>query len=770
MYKKKFLLCTIAGTFLLSSFNSAYANTPPSEIKKVDVQEGEKTFNNVIIRDRISTVNAKGSKTVVTIKKAEMTSEMVSFNATKGGRINAKDVNAKTLIKGLEIANGVINLEDSMVTVKGNHESYGINFGFITKFVKNDGEEVVNQAILTNTKLLVKDGIGILGPFSNGEIRLQNSEIRADILLQNKTMPGTDPVTLKLIADGSFLEGRAKTLPTNTTIFTLNNNSKWYLKISQNEVDNDDITKLLNYALLDINQRAQSSISVLNLNDSSIIFDKPNAVTEYRYQTLHIGQQPQAEKPQSPRNQESNGATAVYNASGKAEIYFNTQWSNGAESADQKTDRLLVHGDVSGTTTIHFNNLLSDENTQAEDSIPLNTRGLSLVQVSGKAEENAFKLANGYTTMGSMPYKYTLIAYGPTANRGKANTAQNLLGKNENFWDFRLQSATLDPEEKIRALVPQVASYLVMPSALFSTGLADVNNQNTLLDNMRTSAVELEMRKNKGIFFSSYRKKSTFFSSRKPSQYGYGADIRYAALQAGVTLAAIEEQDTITNFGLLGTYGKLAFTPKDMEGSEKSTLDKFSLAAYGSLHHSNGMYVNALFSYGALKGNITTALIGNTAKLDHTKTWSASATIGQRLATGTEGLVFEPQAQLVYQRLMLGTFSDIDGFDVNMGNPHQWLGRVGGRLTQMVIPADKDYALSFYGKLNAMKAFGDNGTIQVGDTFHLDSAESSIEGGLGVNAQLSQNIALHADVSYQHKLQRAGFSGINVSGGLRYQF
>ncbi len=124
----------------------------------------------------------------------------------------------------------------------------------------------------------------------------------------------------------------------------------------------------------------------------------------------------------------------------------------------------------------------------------------------------------------------------------------------------------------------------------------------------------------------------------------------------------------------------------------------------------------------------------------------------------------------LYQRLMLGSFSDVDGFEVNMGNPHQWLGRVGGRLTQMLIPADKDYALSLYGKLNVMKAFGDKGKIQIGDTFLLDSAESSIEGGFGVNAQLSQNIALHGDVSYQQKLQRAGLSGINVSGGLRYQF
>ncbi|WP_208432858.1 autotransporter outer membrane beta-barrel domain-containing protein [Bartonella taylorii] len=769
MYKKNFLLCTIAGAFVFSHFNSAYAENSPREIPKVNVTKGEQTFNNVIIRDRISTVNAKGSKTVVTIKKADMTSEMVSFNATKGARINAKEVDAKTLITGLEIANGIINLEDSVVTVKGNHESYGIKFDFITKFVKNEGEEVVNQAILTNTKLLVKDGIGIIGPFSNGEIKLKNSEIRADVLLKNKSMLGTAPVILTLTADHSILEGRAKTLQNNTTAFTLNNDSKWLLKISKNEVDNDGIIKLFNYSLLDINKRAHSNISVLNLNNSSIVFN-----TEDHYKTLSVGRKPQAEEPKPLENKVPNIAE-VYNATGNARIYFNTEWSNGLAKEQQKTDRVLVHGDVSGTTTIHFNSLSKSETSKAEssapdNSIPLNTRGLSLVQVSGKADENSFKLANSYTTMGGLPYKYTLNAYGPTSSNGKADVNQSFLGEDENFWDFRLQNATLDREAKIRALVPQVASYLVMPNAVFSAEFSDVNNQNTLLDNMRTTAVRPEENKKKRIFLSTYGNKSTLSSSRSPLKYGYGADVRYAALQAGIMLAALEDQDMTTSFGLLGTYGKLAFTPKHMDGSDKSTLDKWSLAAYGSLDHNNGIYVNALFSYGVLKGNITTALIGNTAKLHDTDTLNASATIGQKLATNVAGLVFEPQAQLVYQHLMLGTLSDVDGFNVHMGNPHQWLVRVGGRLTQTMMPAEQGCAISFYGKLNMIKAFGDKRTIQIGDTFHLDSMGSSIEGGLGVNAHLSENIAFHADVNYQHKLQRAGISGINLSGGMRYRF
>ncbi|MBB5073951.1 outer membrane autotransporter protein [Bartonella callosciuri] len=766
MYKKNFLLYTIAGTLIFSHFNSAYANTPTREISKVDVTEGEKNFENVIIRDRVSTVNAKGSKVVATVKKAEMTSEMVLFNATKGARINAEKVNAKTLIKGLEATNGIINIEDSVLTVKGNHESYGISFGFITDYVKNEGEEIVNQAILNNTKLLVKDGIGIIGPFSSGEIKLKNSEIRADVLLQNKNMPGTDPVTLILTADNSILEGRAKILQNNTTVFTLNNNSQWFLKVSKNETDNDNIAKLLDYSLLDISERTQSSVSILNLNNSSIVFNTP---AEDHYKTLNVGQKPKAEVSKPQENIGPN-QTTVYNATGNAKIYLNTKWSDGLPKEQQKTDRVLIHGDVSGTTTIYFKSLSKNEVSKAENSIPLNMRGISLVQISGKTNENAFKLANGYTTVNKLPYKYTLHAYGPTSKLGKANAEQSFLGEGEDFWDFRLQSVTLDHEAKIRALVPQVASYLVLPNAVFSSGFSDVNNQNTLIDNMWTAAFETKNNKKSGVIVSSYGNKATLSSLRSPLQYGYGADIRYAALQAGVVLAVLEDENVTTNFGILGTYGKLAFTPKEIEGSEKSILDKWSFATYGNIRHNNGLYFNALFSYGILKGNITTALIGNTAELNKADTLNASATLGQKLKTSTKGLVFEPRAQLVYQRLMLSTLVDVDGFKVNMNNPHQWLVRVGGRLTQTMLPAENDSILSFYGKLNMVKTFGEKSTIQIGDTFHLDSMGSSLESGLGINAQLSQNFVLYMDVNYQQKLQKAGISGVNFSGGMRYRF
>ncbi|WP_345119658.1 autotransporter outer membrane beta-barrel domain-containing protein, partial [Bartonella pachyuromydis] len=521
IYKKNFLLCTIAGTLIFSHCGSTYANTQtPKIINGFKVDKGEKkTFNNVFIRGNGPTTGtvtdpavSATDKAIITITDSTIHSESAPLSASKGGRIHVKGINTNSIYQGLQVKNGIIEVEDSTITLQRAGAGTGILiYETPNRDLKGD-EKVVNKVSLINSKILVKEGVGIRGPYDSksvAEVYLQNSEILADVLLRNKTKrkyydEDTLPVSLKLTADNSVLEGRARTLKVNTTVFTLSNNSKWYLKVSEEDIDTDFST--YNYDLSDIKHRALSTVSELNLNNSSIIFRAPFALAKEQYQTLSVGRT--AEVYKSKENMVPTVATA-YRATGHANIYFNVEWSDGLPKEKQKADRLLVHGNVSGTTIIHVNNLAQGEPIEAEDSTPLNKRGLSLIQVSGNTDEGAFRLANGYTTMEGLPYKYVLNAYGPTSSRGKADSAQNLLEsvsqeseentlkdythyvikgstiegiKNENaqnslkenkdFWDFRLQKETLDDEGKILALVPQVASYLVMPNALFSAGFA----------------------------------------------------------------------------------------------------------------------------------------------------------------------------------------------------------------------------------------------------------------------------------------------------------
>nr|WP_273783631.1 autotransporter outer membrane beta-barrel domain-containing protein [Bartonella sp. AU15XJBT] len=699
-----------------------------------------------------SIIMKNGTKNEIDVKK-------MALSAVGTGKINLANTFAKAGSIGLQL----MALSKTNTDKLDDLQTYGNN-----------------EINLTNTEIHVDNGTGILvgaiakksigdiPTLSIGTVNLHNSEIHADILLNDgvfwdkiswqeeniwndKNVKEIANGSFTLNADHSILEGRTNIAQERNVSFNLRNGTQWFLKNSTQEKDAEG-------NLLDITQRSRSDISVLDLNDSSLIFQEP---TEDHYHTLHIGSG-------------KADTQEVYNASGNAEIHFNTAWSDGVASADQKTDRLLIHGDVSGFTTVYIDSDSGDKNSVVNASDPSNTGGISLIQVSGKADENSFKLAHGYITRGGSPYKYTLTAYGPESSHGQADIAQSLFDeKNENFWDFRLHREILETgsgsNPSVISVVPQTASYIVMPNALFHAGLTDIAKQDQFLATMRMSIIGQEQGIKNAFFLYTYGNTATLSSKRGPLEYGYGANIRYAALQAGVVLAAIEGQNTITHLGLGGTYGRLSFTPKDMQDAGKNTLDKWALTAYGSIQHSSGFYIDALLSYGILKGHIANALIGKTAKLNDAKMLSISTTVGKEFATGVEGLTFEPQAQVAYQHLMFNTIEDADNLTIDMKNPSQWLIRVGGRLTK-TISTENNHPMSFYGKVNLIKTFGDDGSIHIGRDFDLDPMGPAIEGGVGINAQLSTNLSLHGDVSYQQKLQKTGISGASFSGGIRYQF
>ncbi|MBB4076876.1 outer membrane autotransporter protein [Bartonella fuyuanensis] len=748
---------------------------------KIEAKNGQTiTLQNEKIQDRGIAIHAEGNNSKVNMIGGTVDAGFIALSVSDGGEIETTGITATAETAGLLNTEGAINLKDSSVHVTGNYEADGIvfrdnpyhaprkqhrrNAESKANAVQNQEQNIVHKVTLENTKFFVKHGTGIslYGSNINGEVNLENSEIHTDVLLKNISSANASANTVTLVANHSFLDGRVRNSKNNQTVFDLKAGTKWLLKTNKNSANNDNISDV--HRQFGLSEKSYSNLSSLHLTDSVIMFDKPE---EGHYQTLFIGSN-------LPQGDKTAHTAAVYKATGNAEIYVNAKWAKHAPITEQQTDRIIINGDVSGQTVVHIN--LQEKDKKITDSnavwgehmasLPLETHGISIVQVSGQANENSFTLANNYMTIGGLPYKYVLKGYKP----GTSHENQNLFGKNSDFWDFRFQNAYLDKDKKIRALLPQVANYLTIPNTLFSAGFADVDEQNTLLDNMRTTVFEAKDNKKNGIFFSSYGEKVTLSSNRDPLHYGYGADVNYTALQLGVILAALEGKDVNTHFGLLGGYGKLNFTPKGMQDAEKTTLDKWSLTAYSGLKHSNGIYVNALLSYGTLKGNITTALVGKVAKLDDTEILNISATIGQKLATGTKGLIFEPQAQFIYQNLMFDIFSDADGLKVDMGNPRQWLIRLGGRLTKTIRTPEESKAVSFYGKMNIIKTFGDGKTINIVDTFHLDPTGSSVEGGMGVNAYLSEKIMLNGDISYRQKLQKTGISGANFSGAIRYRF
>ncbi|WP_455481734.1 autotransporter outer membrane beta-barrel domain-containing protein [Bartonella sp. B35(2025)] len=693
------------------------------------------------------------------------------------------------------------NIESSSVTVEGN-KSYGIYFDGSewrnaneknqnktpeqievrslnvptgnenptrgTAVVKRSAESSSKQTpigkewlvSLKKTDFEVLSGTAVYGQNAHGRVSLENkTSLSGDILLRAENNSN-----ILVSVNNSMITGDVHVDKGSHAQFALSDSSQWFLKKSVHGDRQASESGCL-----------YSCISSVSLSNSSIAF-WPVVSGESGYQTLQIG----------------NGQGNVYKADGDAVIYFNAHLDPYDTSNAQMTDRLLIHGDVSGKTVVDVNVVVGGarENNRSDKK----THSVPIIQVYGTAEKDSFQLKDDYIALAGVPYKYVLRSYDPDTTATEEHTKQKFMKDGKKFWNFRLENEYVDStgskgiisvssantvslsgsvlhsENTVKAIVPQVPTYLLLPNALFHAGLMDISNQNKQLETMRTaSGGMLEVHENPALFLRGYGGSYSYTSNLSALEYGYGGDLDYNGMKAGVLLKTIENTDSAISFGVMGSYGKLSLQPLDVEKSQKSAFDKWSITAYGSMQHDVGFYVDGLLSYGLLKGDVLTLSRGKTATLKGNPL-SVSLTGGQSFAAGYEGLVFDPQVQVVYQHLQFDKVRDIDNFDIEMGKLDQWLVRVGGRLTKTHTELEGVRDVSFYGKINLAHSLGNKQTVHFKDAFQLGSFGSSVEAGLGVNIKLLSNFALHGDFIYQHKLSKAGFSGTTFSGGLRYQF
>ncbi|ETS11054.1 autotransporter outer membrane beta-barrel domain-containing protein [Bartonella henselae] len=690
-----------------------------------------------------------------------------------------------------------VNIKSSSVTVEG-ERSYGIyfrgetpgeEFGNIGKLEEEKTLPRLEAINLRQTMFSAPDSVALYSTDSTyGVVNLTQSTLSGRSLLRAER-----GALVIILASASTLKGSTYVDKTSIAEIYLSNGSIWVLKQQKQREQREP------------NVADDSFVSFVSLiNDSSINFKRLKSAPTYDYQTLRIGK----------------GTGIVYKAQDGAHIYLNTYLNEGGDHEKQKTDRVLIHGDVSGKTTVYVRSMPGSPGGYT--GIGGNNQGISLIQVSGTAGKDSFQLDGGYVTVGHSPYQYTLYAYGPESDLGKAHPSQRLVEGSGKFWDFRLENRYVTPEPEpgprpepepgprpepepgprpepepgphpepepspppgpfpeptppprpdpgVKAVVPQVPTYLLLPNALFHSGLMHVGNQAKRLEALRTvSGGFLQSEEKPAFFVRGYGGDYRYTSNLSVLEYGYGGELGYNAVEAGVLLKTIEGEYSNTSFGVIGTYERLSLQPLEVEQSQKSAFDKWSVTAYGGLQCDTDFYLDGFLSYGLFKGDVVTLARGKTATLKG-KPFSASVTAGKAFMVGEEGFVLDPQVQAIYQHIQFDKARDIDDFEIELGKLDQWTMRVGGRLTKTLAATDEARVVSLYGKLHLAHSFGKKQSVHFEDAFQLGAFGSSVETGLGFNARLSSNFTLHGDLSYQQRLTKAGFSGTSFSGGMRYQF
>ncbi|WP_375684386.1 autotransporter outer membrane beta-barrel domain-containing protein [Bartonella sp. AP1QHHD] len=690
-----------------------------------------------------------------------------------------------------------INIGDSNITVKGN-AFYGMHFeGKAASEGSSEGKSL--RVDLKKTRFVVPDSIAVYSSQSGkSKIFLKETKLFGDLLLKADRNS-----SIEVVADVSALVGQTQVDNSSKVDLILRNNSQWALLQPRQK------------KLQDPNYRGVSFISSVHLSNSSITFEKPKSSTDHAYQTLYIGK----------------GTGIVYQAFGDAWIHLNARLDPSDTSDHQVTDRLLIHGDVKGRTIVHIQGVaggVKGKNEKAHsvsiiqvygdasyDSFQLNGQYVALdgapykyvlrsygPKATGEEEHVKqrfalnggafwnFRLENEYVQTSDVSKSTPMVSKRTPPARASFEDIVPASSEDivpESFEDIVPESSeevvpapsadslskieNVSPSRRaVRSVVPQVPTYLLLPNSLFHVGLIDISNQNKQLETARTNlGGMLEIRENPASFLRGYGGSYRYVSDLSALEYGYGGDLGYYALETGVLLQTVENVDSTISFGVMGSYGKLSLQPQDVAQSQKSTFDKWTATVYGSMQHDAGFYIDGLLSYGLFKGDVLTTARGKTATLKGNPL-SVSLMGGQKIATGYEDVVFDPQVQVVYQHLQFNAARDIDNFNIEMGKLDQLMVRMGGRLMKTLTASEKDRDVSFYGKIHFAHDFGKERAVRFKDSFQLGAFGSSLEAGLGLNARLSQKVALHGDLVYQHKLSKGGFSGISFSGGLRYRF
>nr|WP_147299335.1 autotransporter outer membrane beta-barrel domain-containing protein [Cupriavidus taiwanensis] len=464
-------------------------------------------------------------------------------------------------------------------------------------------------------------------------------------------------------------------------------------------------------------------------------------------------------------------------------VALNTFLDAGGSLAQQFTDRLLINGSASGTTTLQIKPVATSPGATTSPSGVVNaSEGISVVQVAGSSTPDAFALKGGYVTAANSPYAYRLYAYGPGSSISAADANASLVGNASGYWDYRLQSTYVEPDGPVvpdpdeplppdarPAVAPQVASYVTAPAAMLHAGMLDLDSLHRRLGEVRDDRALARDQGPGEMFFRAYGGNFRYTSNQSFERYGYDANGDYAAIHLGGNLFRQDGETGLWRFGLAGSVGWLHFTPHAVDGPSRTRATIYRISGYGTYQSHQGWYVDGILSGGWFDGDVSTQARGRASSMDG-GLFAASIEAGYPFAM-PYGLNLEPQLQLIGQHVSFRNNIDVDELEVNIGSQNQLVGRAGVRLTRPVAVAVAGGRLTPYVGFDLFHAFTGGTNVHVGEVqFESGKLGDAFQLSLGLNGMPTGRLSLYGRVSYQHAMGRGGIQGWLFNAGARYLF
>lgn len=459
------------------------------------------------------------------------------------------------------------------------------------------------------------------------------------------------------------------------------------------------------------------------------------------------------------------------NRSEEGGVTLRTRLDAGGATDRQFTDRLLVAGDVIGSTQLH---IVNTGGTGADTS-PLTREpragdGISVVQVGGSADASSFHLAGGYVAAG--PWQYSLVAYAP----GSSDAGQRLLaGEGNDHWDYRLQSNRTDASGnpvngnpstragRTRArLVPQAPTYLVLANALFGYGRAS-------MDAWRP--VDPDASREPAWRVRTFGDHATYRSDLPFQRYAVDYTRSDRGLQVAGDLLAWSSGATTMRAGLGLSTGSTHVAPRAIDGVSRARADARGAAATYMLNTEAGWHANASYGYTHYRVDVNTPLRGEVLGRFRANANEASIGGGFRWDP-VKRLTLEPAASLLWQRLRFVSAKDRDGLLVRPGAPERMTLRGGARASMRFEPrGDVLTAWSPYLDTRYVATRGSGESIDVsGVRLATGKAGRAAEFAAGASLQFRVNLIAYVDLTARSRVGRGGESGMSARAGLIHSF
>ncbi|WP_054877578.1 autotransporter outer membrane beta-barrel domain-containing protein [Yersinia wautersii] len=383
---------------------------------------------------------------------------------------------------------------------------------------------------------------------------------------------------------------------------------------------------------------------------------------------------------------------------------------------DSATDRLVINGDATGTTSVRVNNAggLGDKTLN----------GINLITVDGLAQDDTFLLAGDYVTTDGYQavvggaYAYTLQADGEAATAGRNWYLSSELMLTEGV---RYQAGVPLYEQ-----YPQVLAALnTLPTLQQRVGnrygapgaLADLN-----FDDNQWAWGRIE-----GSHQVTDPTRSTSGSQR---------EIDVWKLQTGIDVPLYQSQDgSLLTGGVNFSYGKAKADIHSFFGDGRINSAGYGLGTSLTWYGNNGVYVDGQLQTMWFDSDLSSRTEGHAvASGNNGRGYTSAIEAGKGYALGN-GLSLTPQMQVTYSRVDFDTFRDPFDSEVSLQDGDSLRGRIGVSLDKETTWSAKDGTTRrshIYSHLDLHNEFLNGSKVQVsGVEFATRDERQSVGLGAG---------------------------------------